>query len=51
MGRRVNIFGSIKKANIWCVFDAFLDFVILVYFNAIYIDSYAVKCFICSNYV
>ena len=29
------------------IFDVFLDLVILVYFNAISIDFYAVKCFIC----
>ena len=28
-------------------FDVFLDFVILVYFNAISIDFYSVKSFIC----
>ena len=37
------------------VFDAFLtsflDFDILVYFNAISVDFYAVKSFICINYV
>ena len=29
----------------------FLDLVILVYFNAISIDFYAVKSFICINFV
>ena len=51
VGRRVNIFGSIPKSNFWCFFDVFLDLVILVYFNAISIDFYAVECFICINYV
>ena len=32
-------------------FDVFLDLVILVYFNAISIDFYAVKSFICINLV
>ena len=52
----------IKSDLKWCIdlsrslflyFDAFLtsflDFVILVYFNAISIDFYAVKIFICIN--
>ena len=51
VGRRVSIFGSIQKSNFWWDFDVFLDSVILVYFNAISIDFYAVKCFICINYV
>ena len=51
MGRSVVIFGSILKSNIWCVFDVFLDLVILVYFNAISIDLYVVKCFICIYFV
>ena len=45
------MFGFIPKSNFWCVFDVFLDFVILVYFNAISINFYAVKCFICINYM
>ena len=32
-------------------FDVFFDFVILVYFNAISIEFYAVKTFICINFV
>ena len=32
-------------------FDVFLDLVILVYFNAISIDFYEVKSFICINFV
>ena len=51
VGRRVDIFGSIPKSKFWCIFNVFLDLVILVYFNAISIDFYAVKCFICINYV
>ena len=52
MGRSVIIFGSILKSNFWRIYDVFLDLVILVYFNAISIDLYAirgfkVKCFIC----
>ena len=43
--------GFIPKSNFWCVFDVFLDLVILVYFNAISIDFCAIKCFICINYV
>ena len=51
MGRRVNIFGTILKLNFRCIFDVFFYLVILVYFNAISKDFYAVKCFICINYV
>ena len=32
-------------------FDVFLDLVIFVYFNAISIDFYSVKSFICINFV
>ena len=32
-------------------FDVFLDFVIWVYFDAISIDFYAVKSFLCINFV
>ena len=32
-------------------FDVFLDLVVLVYFNALSIDFYAVKSFICINFV
>ena len=41
------IFGSIPKSNFWRVFDVFLDLVIFAYFNAISIDFYEVKGFIC----
>ena len=45
------IFGSIPKSNFWRVFDVFLDLVIFAYFNAISIDFYAVKSFICIYFV
>ena len=32
-------------------FDVFLDLVVLVYFNEIFIDFYAVNSFICINFV
>ena len=51
MGRSVVIFGSIPKWNFWRVFDVFLDLVIFAYFNAIFIDFYAVKSFICIYFV
>ena len=51
LGRSVVIFGFIRKSNFWRVFDVFLDLVILVYFNAISIDFYVVKSFICINFV
>ena len=43
--------GEIRKSNFWRVFDVFLDLVIFVYINAISIDFYAVKSFICINLV
>ena len=46
IGRSIIIFGSILKSNILCVFDVFLDLIILVYFNPISIYLYVVKCFI-----
>ena len=51
VGGSVVIFGFIRKSNFWRVFDVFLDLVILVYFNAISIDCYQVKSFICINFV
>ena len=51
VGRSVVSFGSIPKSNFWRVFDVFLDLIIFVYFNAISIDFYVVKSFICINYV
>ena len=40
-----------RNSNFWRVFEVYLDLVILVYFNAISIDFYAVKSFICINFV
>ena len=51
MGRSVVIFGSIRKSIFLCLFDVFLDLVILAYFNAISTDFYVVKCFICIKFV
>ena len=51
MGRSVVIFGSIPKSNFWRVFDVFFDLVIFAYFNAIFIDFYAVKSFISIYFV
>ena len=48
---KINIFGFIPKSNFWCIFDVFLDLVILLYFNTISLDFYAVKCFICISYM
>ena len=50
-GRSVVIFGSILKSNFWPIFDVFLDLVKFAFFNAISIDFYAVKSFICINFV
>ena len=51
MGRSVVIFGSIPKSNFWRVFDVNLDLVKFALFNAISIDFYAVKSFICIFFV
>ena len=51
MGRSVVIFGSIPKSYFWRDFDGFLDLVIFAYFDAIFIDFYAVKSFICIYFV
>ena len=51
MGRSIIIFGSILKLNFWRVDDVFLHLVILVYFNAISIDLYAIRWFICIYFV
>ena len=51
MGRSVIIFGSVSKSNFWRVFYVFLDLVIFAYFNAIFIDVYAVKSFIYIYFV
>ena len=45
------MFGSILKSNFWRVFDVFLDLVIFAYFNAYFIDFYAVKSFNCIYFV
>ena len=42
---------SIPKSNFWRNFDVFLDLAIFAYFNAIFIDFYAVKSFICIYFV
>ena len=51
VGRSVVIFGSIPKSNFWRVFDVFLDLVKFALFNAISIDFYAVKSFMCIIFV
>ena len=51
VGRSVVTFSSISKSNFWRVFDVFLDFVILPYFNAISMDFYVVKCLIYIYFV
>ena len=51
VGRSVVIFGSIPKSNFWRIFDVLLDFVILLYFNAISMDFYAAKCLIYIYFV
>ena len=61
VGRSVIIFGSIPKSNFLCVFDVFLDLVVLAYFNVISshfgifcvisIHFYAVKCVISIYFV
>ena len=51
VGRSVVTFGSIPKSNFRRVFDVFLYFVILPYFNAISMDFYAVKCLIYIYFV
>ena len=43
VGKSVVTFGSIPKSNFWRVFDVFLDFIILPYFNVISMDFYVVK--------
>ena len=51
MGRSVIIFGSILKSNFCRVYDVFLDLVILVYFDAISIELYAIRFCICISFV
>ena len=43
LGRSIIIFGFIGKSNFLRVLDVFLDWVILMYFNAISIDFCAIK--------
>ena len=50
-GQKCCYFGSIPKSNFWRVFDVFLDLVKFALFNAIFIDFYAVKSFICIDFV
>ena len=50
-GKKCCYFWFIPKSNFWRVFDVFLDFVILPYFNAISLDFYAVKCLIYIYFV
>ena len=45
MTMRMHSNGSISKSNFLCVFDYFLDLLILVCFNTIAIDFYSIKCF------
>ena len=45
LGKKCCYFGFIRKSNFRRVFDIFLDLVILVYFNAISKDFFAVKRF------
>ena len=47
MGRSVVSFGFILKSKFLTRFDVFFEVFIVAYFNAISIDFYAVKCFIC----
>ena len=51
LGKNVVIFGVFRKSNFWHIFDVLLDLVVLVYFNAISIDFYAIKGFICITLV
>ena len=50
-GKKCCYFWFHSEVKFWRVFDVFLDFVILVFFNSISIDFYAVKSFICINFV
>ena len=50
-GKKCCYFCSIPKSNFWRVFDVFLDLVIFAYFNAIFIDFYALKSFTCIYFV
>ena len=50
-GKKCCYFWFHSEVKFWRVFDVFLDLVFLVYFNAISIDFYEVKSFICINFV
>ena len=50
-GKKCCYFWFYSEVKVLTRFYVFLDFVILVYFNAISIDFYAVKSLICINFV
>ena len=50
-GKKCYYFGSIPKSNFWRVFEVFLYLVIFAYFNATFIDFYAVERIICIYFV
>ena len=50
-GKKCCYFWFHSEVKFWCVFDVFLDSVILPYFNAISMDLYAVKCLIYIYFV
>ena len=50
-GKKCHYFLFHSEVKFLTRFDVFLDLVILVYFNAISIDFYAVKSLICINFV
>ena len=50
-GKKCCYFWFHSEVKFWRVFDVFLDFVILPYFNAISMDFYAVKCLIYIYFV
>ena len=50
-GKKCCYFWFHSEAKFLTRYDVFLDLVILVYFNAISIDFYSVKSFICINLV
>ena len=50
-GKKCCYFWFHSEVKFWRVFDVFLDFIKFALFNAISIDFYAVKSFICINFV
>ena len=50
-GKKCCYFWFHSEVKFWRVFDVFLDFVILPYFNAISMDFYVVKCLIYFYFV